>query len=79
MAKLNNDVPIEIVKGGDYIFKPSGALDVQQELNGEGFDTLPNGSLTAADSGVVVRLAYNSKLMITNAGAETLVISRVSP
>ena len=77
MAVLKNDVPIEIIKGGDYIFKPSGALDVQVEIDGEGFDTIPDGSLTAADSGIVVRLSP-CQLQITNAGAETLVIKRVT-
>ena len=77
MTTLKNDISIKIVKGGDYIFKPSGALDVQVQLDGEGFDTIPSGSLTVADSGIVVRLSP-CDLQITNAGAETMTIARVS-
>jgi len=76
MATLINDTPIKIVKGGDYIFKPSGGLDVQIQLDSEGFDTIPSGSLTAADSGIIVRLSP-CQLQITNAGSETLTIERV--
>jgi len=75
MAILINDVPLRIV-GGDYIFKPSGALDVQIQIDSEGFDTIPSGSLTAADSGIVVTLSP-CELKITNAGSETLTFERV--
>ena len=76
MTTLINDVPITIVKGGDYIFKPSGGLNVQIQLASEGFDTIPEGALTAADSGVVVRLSP-CQLQISGAGSETMVIERV--
>ncbi len=76
MATLTNDRTQDIIKGGTYVFKTSGSLDIQIQIDTEGFATIPDGVISGATTGQVLELPVCT-LKVINAGTETLTYSRV--
>jgi hypothetical protein len=73
-----SSLPIKDLQGGVYVYKTSGALEIQQELDNEGFATVTDGSIAGAESGLI-ELALNSRVRVFNGGASTLTLSLVRP
>lgn len=76
MATLTNNQEREIQNGGTYVFKTSAALDIQMQIENEGFATIPDGVIAGATTGQVIDLPI-CKIKVVNAGAGILSISRV--
>jgi len=74
MTTLKNDAPFEGLNNGTFVYKASGALDIQIQINDEGYDTVTDGVIGAAGTGIIK--LPDCDIQITNAGAETLIISR---
>ena len=74
MAPLQNNETL-VVKGGNYAVKVSGPLELQWQLDDEGFATIPDGDFSAATS-VIVDLPQCTIKSI-NAGANTLLLRDV--
>jgi len=75
---LKNNQEHKDFKGGVYIYKTSGALDIQQQLDKEGFATVTDGVIAGAESGII-ELALDSDVKVANGGANTLILSHVRP
>ncbi len=76
MTVLKNEIPVQIIKGGHYTLKPSGAMNIQTKLkDSAAFSTVKDGALTAADDGVVIYLSP-CQIQIEGAGSATLVMER---
>lgn len=74
-----NSLPIKGLQGGVYVYKTSGALEIQQQLDDEGFATVTDGSIAGAESGLI-ELALNSQVRVgAGGGASTLTLSLVRP
>ena len=63
------------VTGGAYAFKVDGALDLQWNINGEGFTTIDDGGFTASGTGVVDLPACDIKSI--NATTFSITLSKV--
>ena len=73
MATLgNNDT--QGFDAGIYIFKTTGALDLQWQLEAEGFSTVTNGSYSAAADGTLELPVC--ELKVINATTETITIKK---
>jgi hypothetical protein len=64
------------VSPGKYALRVSGALDLQWQLESEGFNTITDGSFSAA-SDVTVELPI-CEIKVINGGANTLDIKLIS-
>ena len=73
MSKLaNNDE--KGFTAGFYVFKTTGALDLQWKIGDEDFSTITNGSYSAAADGTLdLPICL---LKVINAGSETITIKR---
>ena len=69
----NNDT--QLISGGDYSFKVDGALDLQWQLDTEGFTTIDDGSFSGAGTGVLS--LPECTLKVINASTNEIVLSRV--
>ena len=76
MSTLTNDRTQPIIKGGKYVFKTSGALDIQIQIGDEGFATIPDGVIAGVTTGQVIDLPICT-LKVINGGANILTFSRV--
>lgn len=54
------------VNAGLYIFKATGALDVQVQLDEEGFNNITDGSFTGVTTGTI---RLSGEIKVVNAGA----------
>ena len=72
---LTADNDTQIFSGGDYSFKVDGALDVQWQMDSEGFSTIDDGSFTAAGTGVMS--LPQCTLKVINASTNAITLSRV--
>ena len=73
MTTLINDTPMELNRGV-FVFKSTGALDIQMQIGTEGFTTITDGVLAGAEDGTMT--IPDCEIQITNAGSQTLTISR---
>lgn len=71
---LVNNVPLLSLNRGTFIFKASGALDIQIQLGSEGYSTVTGGVIASVQSSEIE--LPDCDIQITNAGAETLILSR---
>ena len=76
MATLANDRTQDIIKGGKYVFKTSGALDIQMQIDNEGFATIPDGVIAGATTGQVIDLP-SCTLKVVNGSTFALTFARV--
>ena len=74
MAPLQNNETL-VLKGGNYAVKASGALDLQWQLDAEGFVTIPDGSF-AGETSVIVDLPQCT-IKIINASTNTLLLREI--
>ena len=75
MSELANNAELKI-SGGDYALKVGGAMDLQWQLEDEGFSTVTDGVFTVASDVIVELPACTVKII--NAGANILYIRHVS-
>ena len=61
-------------KGGEYVFKTTGALDLQMQINDEGFDTVTDGSFSAVTDGAITLPIC--LLKVINASSNTITIKQ---
>ena len=74
MTTLNTATDTATVTGGDYTFKTTGALDIQIQIDAEGFSTIEGGSYSGVSDGVMTLPACQVKII--NMGANSLVLAR---
>jgi len=75
MATLTANKNTTEITGGEYAFKVTGALDLQWELSGEGFDTVDDGVFSDAGSGVIDLPKCTIKII--NASTNSFIINKV--
>jgi hypothetical protein len=73
MATLNTATDTARLTGGDYTFKTTGALDIQMQIDSEGFATIEGGVYAASDG---VMTLPDCQVKIVNMGANSLVLAR---
>ena len=75
MATLTNNQQTRM-GAGSYAYKVTGALELQIQLDGEGFSTITDGAFTAAGDGIVEFAPCDVKVI--NAGANTFTYKLIS-
>ena len=76
MTTLKNDQSADIIKGGTYIFKTDGALDIQMQIDSEGFATVPDGAIVGVTTGTEIDLPVCT-LKVANGSTNSLTFARV--
>ena len=76
MTTLKNNQETGIIKGGTYIFKTDGALDIQMQIDNEGFATVTDGVIAGVTTGAEIDLPVCT-LKVANGSTNSLTFARV--
>ena len=70
------DTDIKNFGAGEYVFKTTGALDLQWQIGDEPFSTITNGSYSAAADGTLSLPIC--RLKVINGTTETITIKKTA-